>query len=156
MRQWPITADCQGFGPVASHGPVTAEALTAAGVGVHDGLLSYPLLTLRESALEHNVAAMADYCRKAGVALAPHGKTTMSPQLASRQLAAGAWGISVATLAQLQTYYGFGFRRLLLANELVDAAGIGWLAEALGAFPGLEVYCYVDSAEGVRLLDATL
>jgi D-serine deaminase-like pyridoxal phosphate-dependent protein len=154
MRQWPITADCKGFGPVAAHGPVTAATL--AGADVHDGRLSYPLLTLRESALSHNIAAMADYCRRAGVELAPHGKTTMAPQLAARQLAAGAWGITVATPAQLQTYYRFGVRRLLLANELVDAAGTAWLAGALRTDPDLEAYCYVDSVEGVHLLERTL
>jgi len=154
MREWPITADDKGFGPVAARGPVTAATL--AGAGLHDEQLSYPLLTLRESALTHNIDAMAGYCRRAGVELAPHGKTTMAPQLAARQLAAGAWGITVATSAQLQTYYRFGIRRLLLANELVDAAGIHWLAGALGSDPDLEVYCWVDSVDGVRLLERAL
>lgn len=154
MRRWPITADHKGFGPVAGRGPVTAATL--AGAGVHDGRLSYPLLTLRESALAHNIGAMAGYCRRAGVELAPHGKTTMAPQLAARQLAAGAWGITVATAAQLQTYYRFGIRRLLLANELVDAAGIRWLTATLGTDPDLDVYCYVDSVDGVDLLERAL
>lgn len=156
LRQWPISPDNKGFGPLAARGPVTAASLARAGVGLHDGELSYPLMTLRESALSHNIAAMADYCRRAGVELAPHGKTMMAPQLAARQLAAGAWGITVATPAQLQVYYRYGVRRLLLANELVDAAGIQWLATTLGADPELEVYCYVDSVEGVRLLEKGL
>ena len=45
----------------------------------------YPMLTLRESALAGNLAAMAAYCAGAGVELAPHGKTAMSPELAARQ-----------------------------------------------------------------------
>lgn len=156
LRKRPISPDCKGFGPVASRGPVTAAALAGSGGGIHDGRFSYPLLTLRETALAHNIAAMAAYCRQAGVALAPHGKTTMAPQLAARQLAAGAWGITVATPAQLQTYYRFGVRRLLLANELVDPAGIRWAAATLGADPRVELYCYVDSVEGVHLLDQAL
>jgi D-serine dehydratase len=156
LQQWPISPDCKGFGPLLARGAVTAATIAEAGVRLHDGSLSYPLMTLRESALSQNISAMAAYCRAAGVALAPHGKTTMAPQLAARQLAAGAWGITVATSAQLQTYYRYGVRRLLLANQLVDTAGIRWLADALRADPELEVYCYVDSVEGVHLLDRAL
>ncbi len=116
----------------------------------------YPMLTLRESALAGNLAAMAAYCAAAGVELAPHGKTAMSPELAARQLASGAWGITVATIGQLRAYRAFGFPRLLLANELVDEAGIAWLAGELAADPGFSAYCYVDSAEGVAILDRVL
>ena len=90
------------------------------------------------------------------MALAPHGKTAMSPELAARQLAHGAWGITVATIGQLRTYRAFGFPRLLLANELVDEAGIAWLAAELAADPGFEAYCYVDSTGGVAILDRVL
>ena len=123
---------------------------------LHAAGLTYPLLTLRESALANNLEAMAAYCDRAGVALAPHGKTAMSPELAARQLAHGAWGITVATIGQLRTYRVFGFPRLLLANELVDEAGIAWLAAELAADPGFEAYCYVDSADGVAILDRVL
>lgn len=156
LRQRPITATDKGFGPLVAGHPVSAASLAAARPPLHDAGLSYPLLTLRESALAHNIDAMAAYCLAAGVSLAPHGKTTMAPQLAARQLAAGAWGITVATIGQLQTYRAFGVTRLLLANELVDPAGIGWLAGQLNADPGLEVLCYVDSADGVAHLDRHL
>jgi D-serine dehydratase len=156
LRQRPITATEKGFGPLAASGQVSAASLAAACPPLHDAGLSYPLLTLRESALAHNIDAMAAYCLAAGVGLAPHGKTTMAPQLAARQLAAGAWGITVATVGQLQTYRAFGVSRLLLANELVDPAGIAWLAGQLNADPGLELLCYVDSTDGVALLDRHL
>jgi D-serine dehydratase len=42
--------------------------------------------------------------------------------------------------------------RVLLANELTDRPGIGWLARELAADPGFECYVYVDSLAGVRLL----
>ena len=116
----------------------------------------YPMLTLRESALAGNLAAMAAYCAGAGVELAPHGKTAMSPELAARQLASGAWGITVATIAQLRMYRAFGFPRLLLANELVDERGIAWLAGELAADSGFAAYCYVDSTDGVAILDRVL
>ncbi len=134
LRERPIDPTEKGFGPLAAAaggaagGDVTAAGLAAARPGLHAAGFTYPLLTLRESALANNIEAMAAYCDRAGVALAPHGKTAMSPELAARQLAHGAWGITVATIGQLRTYRTFGFPRLLLANELVDEAGIAWLA----------------------------
>ena len=46
--------------------------------------LQTPLLTLDAGALRANADRLADWCRDHGVLLAPHGKTTMSPQLWSR------------------------------------------------------------------------
>jgi D-serine dehydratase len=146
----------KGFGSLAAGGAVSAARLAATRPPLHAAGFTYPLLTLRDSALRNNVAAMAAYCAGAGVALAPHGKTAMSPELAALQLEYGAWGITVATIGQLQTYRAFGFPRLLLANELTDEAGIAWLAGELGADPGLEAYCYVDSLDGVAILDRIL
>src|SRR5207244_1723028 len=74
----------------------------------------------------------------------------------ARQLASGAWGITVATIGQLRAYRAFGFPRLLLANELVDETGIAWLAGELAADPGFSAYCYVDSTDGVAILDQVL
>jgi D-serine deaminase-like pyridoxal phosphate-dependent protein len=156
LRERPVEPTEKGFGSLAAQGKVSAAALGAARPGLHTAGLTYPLLTVRESALRNNIAAMAGYCGRAGVALAPHGKTAMSPELAARQLAHGAWGITAATIGQLQVYRAFGFPRLLLANELADQEGIAWLAAELAADPGFEAYCYVDSLDGVRILDQAL
>ena len=166
LREHPIEPTEKGFGLLTTAGPahpalgggagVTAAGLAAARPALHAAGFSYPLLTLRESALANNIEAMAAYCDRAGVALAPHGKTAMSPELAARQLARGAWGITVATIGQLRTYRAFGFPRLLLANELVDKAGIAWLAAELTGDPAFEAYCYVDSQDGVTILDQVL
>ena len=150
----------KGLGLLASGtsgttGPAPAS-LIGAGRPLTAAGFSYPVLTLRESALAGNLEAMAAFCARAGVELAPHGKTAMSPELAARQLASGAWGITVATIGQLRTYRAFGFPRLLMANELVDEAGIAWLAGELAADPGFTAYCYVDSADGVTILDRVL
>ncbi len=115
-----------------------------------------PVLALRDSALRQNIGAMASYCAAAGVGLAPHGKTTMAPQVIARQLAAGAWGVTAATIAQVQVFRAFGVPRVLIANELTERGGIEWLAAELSADPGFECYAYVDSAAGVTLLDRLL
>lgn len=156
LRTRPIPASSKGFGPLAVAATTSAASLAAERPGLHDGRFSFPVLTVRGSALRHNTAGMAEHCAAVGVRLAPHGKTTMSPEVAAAQLAAGAWGITVATIGQLQDYRAFAVPRLLLANELVDPAGTAWLAAELRADPGFEAWCCIDSLEGVALLDALL
>jgi D-serine deaminase-like pyridoxal phosphate-dependent protein len=135
---------------------VTAASFENNPVPAFGGEFTTPLLVLRDSALAHNAGAMADWCADAGVLLAPHGKTTMAPQLYARQLAAGAWGITAATLGQVRVYREFGLNRILIANELTDRAGIAWLAGELTADPDWECFAYVDSLAGVGLLDEAL
>jgi D-serine deaminase-like pyridoxal phosphate-dependent protein len=156
LRQRPIPVTEKGFGVIASHGTVTAASLAAQRPSLFGTGFTMPMLVLRERAVAHNLGAMAAYCASAGVKLAPHGKTTMAPQLFARQLAAGAWGITAATIGQVQAYRAFGVHRVLLANELTDQAGIAWLARELDSDPGFECYVYVDSPAGVGLLDDVL
>jgi D-serine deaminase-like pyridoxal phosphate-dependent protein len=115
-----------------------------------------PLCALRDGALGHNLATMADWCRQAGVGLAPHGKTHMAPQLFERQLAAGACGITVATISQVRVCRAFGVREVILANQLVDAAGLHWLAGQLDSDPEFGFVCWVDSVAGVQIMSARL
>ncbi|MFJ9948760.1 alanine racemase [Kitasatospora sp. NPDC091207] len=115
-----------------------------------------PLLTLDAAALDHNVRTMADWCAKAGVALAPHGKTTMAPALWQAQLDAGSHGITLANLPQVRVARAFGVQRILLANTLLDPAGLGWLAAELAADPSFAFVSWVDSTESVRLMDEAL
>jgi D-serine deaminase-like pyridoxal phosphate-dependent protein len=145
----------------ARSAPVTTAAHTvrefvASRPGLFDAGLLPPIMTIRESTLRRNVAEMAAYCDRNGVRLAPHGKTHMAPQLAARQLAAGAWGVTVANAGQARVYRAFGVPRIFCANELVDTASIGWASGALDADPDFTFVCYVDSVEGVRLLGRTL
>ena len=90
-----------------------------------------PVLVLRETALAHNIALMAEYCSTHGVELAPHGKTTMAPQLWRRQLDAGAWGIGAATVAHARVMLAAGVLRVLIANEVTDAPAVRWIADRL-------------------------
>ena len=112
-----------------------------------------PVLVLREAALAHNVALMAEYCANHGVELAPHGKTTMAPQLWRRQLDAGAWGITAATVGQARVMVAAGVPRVLIANEVTDGTAMRWIAAQLRD-SGVDVVCSVDSARGVELLAA--
>lgn len=70
-----------------------------------------PVMVLKRSALEHNVATMARFCERHGVSLAPHGKTTMSPEIVRPSSVRGAWGITAATAAQARAFRGLGIER---------------------------------------------
>ena len=115
-----------------------------------------PVLTLDESALAHNLTVLADWTAQAGVGLAPHGKTTMAPQLWARQLDAGAWGITLATPWQVQVGRAAGVSRVLLANALVDPVGIAWVCQEQDADPEFSVTCWADSLQTVRAMAGPL
>ena len=115
-----------------------------------------PVMVLKHAAVAHNIAALRAYCDTEQVLVAPHGKTTMSPELTRAQLAAGAWGISAANPAQVRAFWAFGVPRVVLANELVDPAGIAWIAEQLAGHPEREFLCYVDSVRGVTIMEDVL
>jgi D-serine dehydratase len=116
------------------------------------GDTSYPVAVLKESALLHNLDWMRRFCAQYGALLAPHGKTTMSPQLFGAQLANGAWGMTLATAAQVQVAYRYGVRRVLLANQLVAPADIRAMLTLMHDDPAFEFLALVDSAEGVQRL----
>jgi len=120
-----------------------------------DGFLG-PYLALDDAALEHNLTTMAEWAAANGLVLAPHGKTTMCPELFARQIDHGAWGVTAANASQLRVYRAFGVSRVLLANQLVDPAGLRWLAAELDADPSFEFSCWVDSVQGVRLMTRVL
>ena len=89
-----------------------------------------PLAVIRESALIHNAARMRDYCQNAGFLLAPHAKTTMSPELIEYQVQTGAWAFAVATAYQARRAMDFGARRIMLAAEVIDHEAIATAIKA--------------------------
>ncbi|MBQ1001633.1 amino acid deaminase [Streptomyces sp. RK62] len=120
------------------------------------GGFTTPVLALSAERLEHNLALMETYAARHGLAFAPHGKTSMAPALFQRQIERGAWGITLAVPHQMRVARAFGVERIFLANELVDAAALRWIAGELAADPHFRLVCYVDSVSGVRLMDAAL
>ena len=115
--------------------------------------LEYPALVLHEEQLIHNITAMADYCRRHRVELAPHAKTSLSPQLIQQQMEAGAWGATAATVAQVRGLLAIGVPRILLANLLVDPLAIHWIVTNVLGQNDTDFSCYVDSLASVELLD---
>ncbi|MFE3203234.1 amino acid deaminase [Embleya sp. NPDC059237] len=141
--------------------PPDAEGLTVGELAAErrnlfTGGFTTPVLALSAESVEHNLALMETYARRHGLAFAPHGKTSMAPQLFARQLEHGAWGITVAVPHQARVARAFGVPRIFLANEVVDAAALRWVAAELDADPDFRFLCYVDSVRGVALMDAAL
>ncbi|MCX5142524.1 MULTISPECIES: alanine racemase [unclassified Streptomyces] len=135
---------------------LTVGALAAERRNLFTGGFTTPVLALSAESVEHNLALLETYAQRHGLAFAPHGKTSMSPQLFARQLEHGAWGITAAVPHQVRVYRAFGIQRIFLANEVVDAASLRWLAGELNADPGFTFVCYVDSVRGVGLMDEAL
>jgi D-serine deaminase-like pyridoxal phosphate-dependent protein len=115
-----------------------------------------PVMTLDDSAIEQNLAAMAHWCGAHGVDLAPHGKTTMAPAVWNRQLRAGAIAITLATSHQVRAAVHFGIHRILLANALIDPVALRWLAAAMTDRPELDVTVWADSTATVEAMLTTL
>ncbi|MFJ7177182.1 amino acid deaminase [Streptomyces massasporeus] len=141
--------------------PPDADGLTVAELAgqrrnLFTGGFATPVLALSAERLEHNLKLMETYAARHGLAFAPHGKTSMAPQLFQRQIEHGAWGITLAVPHQVRVARAFGTRRVFLANELVDAAALRWIAAELDADPDFELICYVDSVRGVELMDTAL
>jgi D-serine deaminase-like pyridoxal phosphate-dependent protein len=132
--------------------PFTRRDLIGSNLFADDA--TFPAAVLVKSALEQNSASMSDYCRRNGVSLSPHGKTTMSPELFALQLRDGAWAITAANVHQARVMRDSGVPRVLIANEVTAPGDIAWLATQVDAeFP---IMCYVDSVAGVRLLEEGL
>jgi D-serine dehydratase len=141
----------KGLGALAEICP--PEQIAALGWNVLNEDLGLPAAVLLQSKVEHNLDWMQRFVNEYGAKLAPHGKTTMAPRLFQKQLAGGAWGITLATAHQTRAAYAYGVRRVLLANQLVGKRNMAILAELL-ADPSFEFFCLVDAADQVDQLAA--
>ena len=139
--------------------PLSSPALPISAIGAQRwslfaGDLPLPLAVIRDSALAHNHAWMRDFTASTGVLLAPHGKTTMAPQIFAQQLAAGAWGITVANVQQLALCVHFGVRRVIMANQLLGAAEVGAVIRLQEEHPDLEFHFLIDSREQLSSIES--
>jgi D-serine dehydratase len=141
VKGWPARAGALPLGEVGSQGWSL----------LHQDL-PLPAAVIRRSALEHNSRWMRSFLERFDALICPHGKTTMAPQLFARQLADGAWGITVATAQQLMVCRRFGVSRVLMANQLTGRQAIRAVLAELADDPGFEFLCLIDSARGVEQL----
>ena len=156
MRRIVEYVDARTKGFWLPDGPVPAAEFAAARHPLFGGPFSWPVLVLKRDALTRNAATMAAFCAEHGLAFAPHGKTSMAPALFRDQLAAGAWGITLATANQVLVARDAGVPRVFLANELLDPRALRWLVTEREGDLAFDFYCYVDSVAGIEALDGVL
>lgn len=110
----------------------------------------FPIMVLRDSAIEHNIRRMASYCKSLDFELAPHVKTPMAPKIAKRQIEAGAWGLTIANFNQAAIMLASGFTRLIIGNEVMEPTSIAEIAKINGCGSG-EIIFYIDSIAGLEI-----
>jgi D-serine dehydratase len=149
---WNLSALMKGV-PQAFDG-LRREDMAARTASVPAQDLPFPVATLRRSALQGNGAWFHSLMRERDGYLAPHGKTSMSPELFALQATGGCWALTLATFHQVRVARAAGWRRILLANEAVGKQELAYYVAQLNADPSFDFYLYVDSVEGVRRLCA--
>ncbi|MBK6651678.1 MAG: amino acid deaminase [Betaproteobacteria bacterium] len=137
----------------AHRGECLASQLGAKDWNVLANDFAFPLAVIREDALAHNLQWMQAYAQRKGVWLAPHAKTPLSPQLAHRQLQAGAWGLTFATVFQAQVGVQAGATHIIIANQVVCEADLNALVAMREAQSGLRIWFLVDSLAQLSLIE---
>ncbi len=153
LRQEVVDWRYKGFPDLGGR---TLEEVPELGLDIFTGGFTLPIVMLKADELAGNIEWMSRLAKTSGALLAPHAKTTMSPQLVERQLQAGAWAVTVANVSQARIFLAFGASRMIIANEVVSATDIAWIAETMSAHPNVELFVLVDSVDAVRLLDSGL
>lgn len=110
-----------------------------------------PALLLDLDVMEANIAAMAAFFRDRPQKLRPHFKTPKSPEIARRQIEAGAIGITTAKLGEAEVLVDAGVGSVLIANQVVGRQKIDRLMALLAR--GGEVIVAVESELNVRELE---
>ncbi|MEU7827133.1 alanine racemase [Catellatospora sp. NPDC049133] len=112
--------------------------------------LPTPYVSVDVDVLDRNIARMASFTRERSLALRPHAKTHKCLEIARRQLAAGATGLTVATVAEAEIFVEAGCEDLFIAYPLWVDQARGARLRAVAARAAVRVG--VDSAEGAQAL----
>ena len=134
--------------------PLRCSQIAAQRWCVLDGDLPLPLALVKQEALQHNLSWMQRFAVDNGLDMAPHGKTTMSPQLFRRQLDEGAWGLTFATVVQMRAGVLAGAHRCLIANQVFAAVDLAGIQDLQREHAGLRVVFLVDSLAQLGLIEA--
>ena len=108
--------------------------------------LDTPALLIDLDVLEANIAHIAQTCRAHGVAWRPHFKGHKTLEIARKQLAAGAIGITCAKLGEAEVLAAGGIRDILIANQIVGALKVARLMRLLDTADAIVA---VDSRENI-------
>jgi D-serine dehydratase len=147
-----IDASSKGF----PHGakPLRRSQIGAQGWSVLAGDLPLPLAVVKQEAVRHNVGWMQRFAGDAGIDIAPHGKTTMSPQMFKQQLDAGAWGLSFATVHQAGVGVAAGARNCIIANQVISDIDLLGILSLRRKHAGVRIVFLLDSLAQLALIES--
>src|SRR5437764_2010963 len=86
--------------------------------------LNTPALIVDLDALERNIAVMAAFAARSGLALRPHAKTHKCAEIARLQIAAGAVGVCCAKLGEAEALSEAGIENILITSPVVGPAAV--------------------------------
>ncbi len=132
-RGFPAGIDGLALTDVAAQGWTTADLKT-------------PVAVLSRPALAHNQATVAAWAAGVGAELAPHVKTTMSPEIMRLQLDGGAWALTAANPWQARVMTASGAHRVVIANEVASPEELAALLREV------ETWVFVDSPESLAVV----
>jgi D-serine deaminase-like pyridoxal phosphate-dependent protein len=95
---------------------------------MHISDLETPAVVVDLDVMDRNLTRMAAYCREQKLLLRPHTKSHKIPELAKRQLAGGATGITVAKLGEAEVMLNAGITDILIAYPIVGEKKTAHLA----------------------------
>ncbi len=122
-------------------------------IGQSKAALDTPALLVDLDVMETNIALIAKTCRDNGVGWRPHTKAHKTPEIAQRQLAAGAIGIACAKLGEAEVMAAAGIRNIFIVNQIVGAEKMRRLVDLIGS---AEPIVAVDSIANLDELASAL
>jgi D-serine deaminase-like pyridoxal phosphate-dependent protein len=121
-------------------------------IGLSVSALETPALCLDLAAYRRNVERMTDYIvRRHGLQWRPHMKGQKAPELAKEAVAAGAAGVTCATLYEAEVMVQAGVRGGLVANQIAGERKLARLARLQRIAP---VIVATDSSAHAAALQA--
>jgi D-serine deaminase-like pyridoxal phosphate-dependent protein len=128
------------------------HARPAAMVGASVGDIDTPALVIDLDAMQRNLGAMAAFAREHKLLLRPHAKMHKSAAIAKLQMAAGAVGVCVQKLSEVEALADAGIEDIYISNEVIAPHKLARLAVLAKR---ITLAVAVDSTLGVdRLAEA--
>lgn len=113
--------------------------------------LDTPSLLLDVDRMEANIKRIDRFAKEQGIAWRPHIKTHKSIEIAKRQVANGACGITVAKVAEAEVMAKGGITNILIAYPLASQTKLERVAALL---PLATIILTIDSAEQAQHVQA--
>lgn len=111
--------------------------------------LDTPALCVDLDVMEANIRAMAENCRRRGVAWRPHAKGHKSSLIAKQEIAAGALGVTCAKLGEAEIMAAGGVKDMLIANLVVGPHKIKRLVELRRHADPIVCVDHIDQVEPI-------